>query len=417
MYRILLLLLFSLAFFSCSNQRSPKLTLAVGGTPAELRFWQQLVNDYNDQHQANVEILSQPTDSEQRRQGLIIPLNAGKKDPDLFLMDVAWIAQFAASGWLTELDQYFSREYLSFLFPNILELADRYQGRLIALPVNVDGGLLYYRKDLVAKPPKTWEQLLKISEKIINEQQELGRIMSGFVWQGAQYEGLICTFLEVAGSLETGGIYPNVDPFNSTDNIQAISLMRDMIHKYRISPANTYSEMKEEQVRQYFQRGKAVFERNWPYAWQLHQAPTSVVKGKVGVTTMPAFEGESPVSTLGGWHIGLSGYSDKKGEAVNFIKYLLSREVQKQLVVNLSWNPARKDLYRDQEIIKKMPHFPELQKVFENCRPRPLTPYYTRLSAVQQVYLNKILSGKVLAREGLEQAQQQLSKIKERYER
>jgi multiple sugar transport system substrate-binding protein len=43
------------------------------------------------------------------RQSLIVPLSTRKTDPDVFLMDVAWLAQFAASRWLTPLDPAFAK--------------------------------------------------------------------------------------------------------------------------------------------------------------------------------------------------------------------------------------------------------------------------------------------------------------------
>ena len=89
-----------------------------------------------------MEMLRQPTDTDQRRQGIVVALKAKQADPDVFLMDVAWIAQIAASGWLERLDEHIVGRYLDAFFPRVVELADRYEGHLVALPVYVDGGLL-----------------------------------------------------------------------------------------------------------------------------------------------------------------------------------------------------------------------------------------------------------------------------------
>ena len=55
--------------------------------------------------------------------------------------------------------------------------------------------------------------------------------------------------------------------------------MRDLIHRDGVSPPSTYTGMKEEEVRLFFQSGNALFERNWPYAWPLHEAQGSPVRG------------------------------------------------------------------------------------------------------------------------------------------
>ena len=38
--------------------------------------------------------------------------------------------------------------------------AATYGGTLFAAPSSSDGGMLYYRKDLVPTPPKTWDEMI-----------------------------------------------------------------------------------------------------------------------------------------------------------------------------------------------------------------------------------------------------------------
>lgn len=85
-------------------------------------------------------------------------------------------------------------------FENAINSVDRYNGKLIALPVYVDGGLLYYRKDLLEnygyqRPPETLAELIEYSLNVQKEMRKNNKNFYGFVWQGAQYEGLSCIFL------------------------------------------------------------------------------------------------------------------------------------------------------------------------------------------------------------------------------
>ncbi|HXV27364.1 MAG TPA: ABC transporter substrate-binding protein, partial [bacterium] len=307
----------------CSKSREPRLYFAVGGTPSGIALWEQIARQFETESGVKVELLRQPTDTDQRRQGLVIPLRARRNDPDVFLMDVAWVAQFAASGWLEPLDTFVLNDNydLSVYFDAVLKSADSYKGKLIALPVFIDGGLLYYRRDLLeqagfTQPPKTWDELIQMSLAVQNEEQKKNPAFYGFVWQGAQYEGLICNFLEFSGSGEGGfQIRNGMIDVNSLQNREALEMIQNLIWKDKISPPNTFTEMKEETVRSFFQSGNALFERNWPYAWSLHEASDSPVKGKVGMAPLPHFEDGRSVSTLGGWHIGISKFSDKKQDA------------------------------------------------------------------------------------------------------
>jgi len=202
---------------------------------------------------------------------------------------------------------------------------------------------------------------------------------------------------------------------NLPENIEAVQFMRDLIKKHRVSPPNTFTEMKEEEVRTFFQQGDALFERNWPYAWALHQKNDSKVKGKVGIAPLPHFPSGVSIATLGGWHIGISRYSDKKSESFELVKFIASYGTQKRLALKLGWNPGRRDVYADREIVEKLPHFIQLREVFENAQPRPNLPYYTQVSEVIQRYLSKILAGEMTPEAGLAAAEREVENVVERY--
>ncbi len=291
------ILLIATISFSCKPRETNVITFAVGGAPSEVEFWEKIVEEFERESNIKVKILRQPTDTDLRRQGLVVPLSARKKDPDVFLMDIVWIPQFAASGYLENLSNLVKID--NFDIQNFFKYYE-YKGIIYAFPVYIDGGLLYYRKDLLAKyrlaVPKTWEELAKTAIRIQEEEKKRNRDFYGFVFQGAQYEGLICTFVEFALS-NNGSIA--LDSINTKENVEALKFMRDLIHAYFISPPNTYTEMKEEEVKIFFQQGNALFERNWPYAYALHQSEDSKIKGKVGIAPLPSFQGGRSVATEG----------------------------------------------------------------------------------------------------------------------
>ncbi|OGS21020.1 MAG: transcriptional antiterminator [Elusimicrobia bacterium RIFOXYA2_FULL_39_19] len=409
-------------FCGCSKTNKNTVVFEVGGAPNEISFWEEIIKDFQQQSGIKVEIIRQPTDTDQRRQGLVVALKSNKNNPDVFLMDVAWISQFAASGWLENLDNYLKADKVDtgIFFKNVINLSDKYNNNTIALPVYVDGGMLYYRKDLLNKygfnnAPVTWDQLIEYSLKIQKQERKTNPGFYGFVWQGAQYEGLICSFIEFAGS--NGGIIikDNQIKINTPANIKTLGMLCDLIHIQKISPPNIFTEMKEEEVRTFFQQGDALFERNWPYAWSLHQNDDSAVKGKVGLASVPHFAGNKSASTLGGWHIGISKFSDAKDLSWEFVKFTVSYETQKKLAMKLGWNPGRKDIYKDREIKQKFPHFSYLGNIFENLTPRPNLPYYTQISEIMQKHINSALSGKTNPETALKEAELEINNSIKRY--
>ena len=191
--------------------------------------------------------------------------------------------------------------------------------------------------------------------------------------------------------------------------------MADLIHDHRVSPPNTFATLREEEVRAWFQRGQALFARNWPYAWSLHQSAESPVAGKVGIAPLPHFPGGESVATLGGWHVAVSASSDAPDASWALVKYITSRAVQKRLALRLGWNPGRRDVYRDPDVLAALPHFADLEQVFTHARPRPNVPYYTAASEILQRELNAVLAGRRTPAEGLAAAQAQIEAVADRY--
>jgi len=419
--KLLLALLLALAVLSCSKT-APRLTFWVGGAPQEVDFWESLIDDFENRTGLKVEVIRQPSATEQRKQGLVLALGARQPDPDLFVMDIVWVSQFIRSDWLSPLNGYFDEGGLrpADYFENIVDSVDRYDGQYFALPAFLDVGVLYYRTDLLSRygfkdPPATWEDLLRQAVGIQQAERRRNPNFNGFVWQGAQYEGLVCTLLEFARS-HGGGFQRNgrLD-LNQGENRAALTFMQDLIHKHGISPANTYTEMREEEVRQAFQRGNALFERNWLYAWRLHQRDGSAVQGKVGLAALPHTAGRAGAATLGGWHLGISKHSDAKAQAWRLAAFLLSKEVQKKMLLRLGWYSCRKDVYRDPEMRAKVDHIDLLQNIVAHAVSRPSRPYYDQVSRVIQRHANDCLAGKTDARTALDRMQQEIEQVEKYY--
>lgn len=74
-------------------------------------------------------------------------------------------------------------------------------GRLVAMPLFVDTGVMYYRRDMLDKYnlplPFTWSRLLECANKAVASERAAGNPeIWGLVFQGKPYEGLTCCALE-----------------------------------------------------------------------------------------------------------------------------------------------------------------------------------------------------------------------------
>lgn len=383
----------------------------IEGDPALFR---ELLDRFEQDH-PGVRVVEEslPASTDQQHQYYVTNLEGGSGAFDLLALDVIWIPEFSRAGWIREITPLFTEEEQKDFFPGALEAAT-FQGRLYAAPWYIDAGLLYYRKDLLEKygleRPKHWEELVRVS-KIILDREADPRLV-GFVWQGKQYEGLVCNALEYLWSHGGAVMEENRIALDGPAAREALQFMRKMISVDRISPP-LVTTADEEVTRRIFGEGNAIFMRNWPYAWKLFQSGESRVRGKVGVSPLPSFRGHPPAATLGGWHLGINRASRHPKEAERLIRYLTSPEVQKALAIRLGYQPSRRSLYRDRELIEQAPFLLELYDIFLTAKPRPVTPYYLMFSQIMQPEFSAAITGIKSPEEALRSAGLQMRRLLE----
>jgi len=320
------------------------------------------------------------------------------RDIDVFLMDVIWPPEFAAAGWAMSLDDLFpASEQEQFLSGTIL--ANTYEGQIYGVPLFIDSGVLYYRKDLLDRygftPPETWQELVYQAKKIVFNESKKNRELYGFSGQFKQYEGLVCNIMEYILSNRGNLVNPeSTEPeIARKPALEAVRFVRDNIIG-GIAPVGLLTYQEPESLDLFIQ-GKAVFHRNWPYAWEVSNNPErSVISGKVGITRLPHFPGGKSFSTLGGWQLGISNYSENKEAAWTFVEFLTSERIQKLLALKAGRAPTRRALYDNSEILRAYPHFSDMKDVFLTAYPRPRTPLYPAVSNVLQRYFSKAISSR-----------------------
>ena len=351
-----------------------------------------------------VERQETPDAADLRHQLYVQWLNARVGRPDILQLDVIWTSEFAAAGWILPLDS-FTPDTSDFFAPTLE--ASRHEARLYALPWFVDAGMLYYRSDLFAEPPRTFDELRRMASAA---RTEYG-LDYGLVWQGARYEGLVTVFLEHLGGF--GGALADSHGNVSLDSPaarSALSFMVDAIHRDRFVPEAVVT-WQEEQTRFAFQSGKAGFMRNWPYAYALMQdSRRSAVAGRFSVAPMPAAPGGEPTAALGGQELAINAESAHPVEAFELLTFLTAPEQMLERARLAGHLPPRPSLYEGTalESALAMPA-QEALRVIEHARPRPTTPVYTDLSETLQVELHRALTRQATPDQALSRAHRQMS--------
>jgi len=336
----------------------------------------KLIKQFNDSHpNGKVTFHELPDSADQQRQQMI--QNTQIKNPKMAVLsvDVVWTAEFAAKGYVEALpaDQFPTDKFLK---PTVDSAT--YFNKLYAYPSTSDGGLLYYRKDLLdkysLKPPTSFDEMKAACDKI--QAGEKDSKLGCFAGQYNKYEGLTVNFAEAVNS--AGGVIvgedgkPNVATPEAT---KGLSTLVDWFKDGSIPKAAI--TWQEEQGRQAFQKGELIFHRNWGYVYNLANKTdgSSEVAGKFDVAPLPGITGPG-VSSLGGHNYAIAKNAENKGTAVDFLKFMSSPEIQKSNCLATSSTPTLAALYTDPDIVKKFPYMPIQLKSVEGATPRPKAVEY-----------------------------------------
>lgn len=412
----ILMVVFSALFLSVPVY-AKTLTISCGSS-AELEACSRYANAWAAQHGHHIEYVTAPANPTDRLAIYQQLLSGHSGRLDIYMIDVIWPATLAnhAVDLMPHLKKNDEKHFDAIIANNTVN------GKLVGLPWFTDVGLLYYRKDLLEKYkqniPETWKEVEQVARLIQQGERTAGnQDMQGFVWQGKAYEGLTCNALEWVASMGGGNLVEASGQI-SVLNPKAIFALEQARHWIgTISPSGvlTYTE---EEARGIWQKGNAVFMRNWPYAYFLSEAKDSPIAGKIAVTALPGSAVGAGKGVLGGWQLMVSRYSKNPQLAAELAAFLTSADVQKERALHHSLLPTYPHLYEDADLQKAHPFLTAVQSALLSATARPSTVTRAGYNKVSVEFFNavhSVLSGKSSGKEALASLEGKLNRLRKRW--
>jgi len=384
-------------------------------TQRELSMDPSVFEDFTRQTGIRVDFISGPESMTERLELYLRYLGAKSSTPDVYYIDVVWPALLADE--MIDLNPYLAKESADQL--ETLRNNDTVNGRLTAMPFDIELGVLYYRSDLLQKygyshPPATWDELEKMAARIqAGERAGGNKDFWGFVWQGASYEGLTCNALEWQMS-DGGGRIIETDGSVTVNNPRSVAAMK-RARKWigTISPPSVIA-FKEQDARNVLRAGNAAFERDWLWRQFSGQSQLPNLNAVIGVALIPAGSA-GRAAVIGGQSLTVSKYSKHPAEAVAFVRYLTSHDEQLTLWKKHAMMPTRREFYDDPKYLQDRPGTAQLWKDLGSIAiARPSTVAGSRYDEVARAYfsaVHAILAGQVEAEKSLADLQGKLESI------
>jgi len=278
-------------------------------------------------------------------------LNSGGKLCDLMIGDSQWIGGGATYGHYVKLNDFFDAEGISmedFLPATVNAYSTWPKGspNYYALPAMGDALGWVYRKDWFSRPeiraafkaqynrelgvPKTQQEIRDIAQFFQGREIDGKTVYGAAIYTERGSEGIT---MGVTGALypwgfqyeNTPGQYDMDGAVNSAVAVEALEFYKDM-YKTATPPGHADAYMVANLDA--YKSGQVAMQMNW-FAFFPGIAKDEAVGGEVsGFFANPPQNVEG--STLGGQGISVVAYSDKKAEALEYIKWFAQLDVQKK---------------------------------------------------------------------------------------
>ena len=402
-----------------------------------------------------VDVLPGDFETDSRREDYQAALDANRGDPDIFMMDSGWTIPFILREQLVNMEDELSDDVIdrvrnTYLEASVDTVSHPETGDLFGVPLFPDYPVMQYRKDLVeeagydpegenwATEPMSWQEWSEMVADVWDHHGGEDEIRYGFTTQADAYEGLACcTFNETMSSF--GGAYfggrENLfvrgdRPVTVTEEpvIDTIRMMRAFMYgdddeeAHPDFPQITSDDLvqyTEEDAREPFTNGNAIFHRNWPYSVVIN-GDEEVFGEDLG--TMPLPYGVPPEESdydglggtqhaLGGWHLTVNPNSSNIEAAIEVVEAFVDDDVM-LTIFELNGNiPPDPEVTADADPAELGPigrYLDTLSVAAENTIARPVTDIWPQQSAQIYQEVHDAYTQQKTPEEAMEDLQEQL---------
>ncbi|HEX2866374.1 MAG TPA: extracellular solute-binding protein [Ignavibacteriales bacterium] len=415
------------AFILIGYVSSPLLFQAHDGSQAKKIYYvdhispalEKIIGKFNEKYNGQIEVvpINLPFEkfSTNERKELLTRFLRSKSDRiDIFAVDQIWVPRFVK--WGISLEKYIPLHERENLLKYSMESCYS-NNELIAAPLYIDIALMYYRDDLLRKLPGyeeikaklnssiTWEDFIALKEKMPK-----GEAKPYYIFQADDYEGLICSFMEMLSGQGGSIVSGDSVKLNTPGAVKAAQLLVDLVNKYHISPMEV-SDLKENPSYKYFIDNNCMFLRGWPsFLREYKENPANRnMYNNLRTAPTPHFSGHKAVSVFGGWNLMISKFSSRIPESVIFINYLISREAQEILYSEGGYLPVNTSLYSDKKFLHAHPELTLYRGMLDKGIHRPFLEHYTSISDILSYYLNLAIQNKMPVKEALDKATEKVN--------
>jgi multiple sugar transport system substrate-binding protein len=348
---------------------------------------------------------------EQHKAKLLLAAAAGRL-PDIASVDSFWMPLFMAGGHLQPLNADWPESDRADFLPFTIQTLSDGAGNVYGVWHGTDCRVLYYRKDLVPTPPRTWAALLETASRISRERKIAGYLYNAGRWEAAVFDHLPMFWAQGGELVDAQGRPVFGESPNRERMLNVLAFLRDTI-RTGASPRSVLANNDYQQLTSAAVAGDVAMFLGG--SWQLRDLQTGLSPeelAKWDMAPIPQKDAGTQSTGTGGWvWVVFARDPVRRKAATEFLLTVESPTSVGRISTVTGQLPVRPSVYRNFPFFRDNPWYARFGEMLVHGRARPAVPIYPAISEQLQLAVGYVVSGERPPEQALEEAWQAVREI------
>jgi multiple sugar transport system substrate-binding protein len=328
---------------------------------------------------------------------------AADRLPDVASIDSYWLPLFMND--VQPLEPYWPAEDRADFLPFTIQTLSDPAGHVLGLWHETDCRVLFYRKDLVPVPPRTWDELLETASRVAREQKMSGYLYNAGRWEGTVFDHLAMFWAQGGELVDRDGRPIFGEGANREAMLRLLGFLRDTIRR-GASPRSVLGQTDYQQMTGAAVAGDAAMFLGGN--WQLKDLQTGLSPAdfaKWDIAPIPQADAKTRSTGTGGWvWVVFAKDLERRKAAIEFIRDVESPAHGARISEATGHLPVRRSVYRDFPIFSRDSWYRRFGEMLVDGHARPAALIYPEISQQFQLAIGAVVSGEKTPEQALDQA-------------
>jgi multiple sugar transport system substrate-binding protein len=330
---------------------------------------------------------------------------AADRLPDIASVDSFWMPLFLEGHHAQPLDPYWPAADRADYVPFAIDALSDKEGHVYGVWHGTDCRMLYYRKDLVPAPPKTWDELLETASRIAREKRIAGYLYNAGRWEAAVFDHLGMFWGQGGRLVDDGGRPLFGEPPHREKMLRVLRFLHDTVAT-GASPRAVLGHNDYQQLTSAAIAGDAAMFLGGN--WQLRDLQSGLSPAefaKWDVAPIPRAPGARETTGTGGWvWVMFSRDPERQRASAEFLQFVESAASSGRILEQTGQLPVRRSHYRDLAFFRQDPWYVKFGEMVAHGQARPGVPLYPAISEQLQLAVGYAVSGDKTPEQALDEA-------------